>query len=328
MTGTPRLGVVGAGYWGPNLIRNAFELGILDSVCDANPIALVDVKRKYPEVALVASYDALLQRPIDAVVIATPAQLHGTMALQALGRGKHVFVEKPLALTLGEAEEIVRQARERKLQAFVGHLLLYHPAVKKLRALIAEGAIGDVWHLRSRRLSLGKLRAHESVWWSFAPHDVAVMLAIMGEEPIGVSAAQSSQPARPNADVAYADYRFASGRTAHIEVCWFDPRKAARLDVFGTRGALTLEDSRAGSELTLTRYAVDHADPLKISREDGVAIPVSGGEPLAAELRAFAASITSSTPAETNAEQGLAVLRLLQMADEAAGVDSHAAMAV
>ncbi len=181
------LGVAGAGYWGPNLIRNCAELGILDSVCDLDESALAAVARSYPGVATTTRFEELLARQIQGVIIATPAQIHASMCLEAIAAGKHVFVEKPLALTVGEGEQIGRAAAQAGLVVFVGHVLLYHPAVRKLRALLAEDVIGPIWHLRSRRLSLGKLRNHESVWWSFAPHDIALMLAIMGEEPRSVT---------------------------------------------------------------------------------------------------------------------------------------------
>ncbi|MBC5805435.1 MAG: oxidoreductase [Candidatus Eremiobacter antarcticus] len=312
-----RIGVVGAGYWGPNLIRNCRELGVLHSVCDANPAALQAVRDQYPEVATTQSFDDLLGSSVDAVVIATPAQLHSSMTLAALAAGLHVFVEKPLALTVADGETVAAAAERAGLQVFVGHVLLYHPAVKRMRSLIDEGAIGDVWHVRSRRLSLGKLRAHENVWWSFAPHDVALVLALMKSEPLAAHGAHAHGRPSGTADLTYADFHFSGERSAHIEVCWLDPQKTARLDVFGSRGVATLEDSRAGSVLTITKCGprTDQGHELEVWREDPLRVDVPAGEPLKAELLAFLAAIDQGHNAETDAREGLAVLRALAMVD-------------
>jgi UDP-2-acetamido-3-amino-2,3-dideoxy-glucuronate N-acetyltransferase len=315
-----RVGVVGAGYWGPNLIRNCAELGMLDSVCDIDAAALESIRHAHPNVATMTDFQELLTRPIDAVMIAAPAQFHAPMCLRAIDAGKHVFVEKPLALNIAEGERIEAAASSAGVTVFVGHLLLYHPAVKKLRGLIAGGEIGEVWHLRSRRLSLGKLRNFESVWWSFAPHDIAVMLAIMGEEPRSAVAAQGYARDAVLCDAAYADFHFARGRSAHIEVCWLDPDKSARLDVFGTRGVLTLTDSRKGSSLALKPVTIAKSErglPLAIRGEERN-VEFERTEPLQAEILAFADSIRTGVRPQTDARQGIAVLRALTMADDAA----------
>jgi UDP-2-acetamido-3-amino-2,3-dideoxy-glucuronate N-acetyltransferase len=312
-----RIGVVGAGYWGPNLIRNCAELGVLDSVCDINEAALAATRQAFPTVTTLTDFSALLRRRINAVIIASPAHLHASMALQAITAGKHVFVEKPLALSLEEGRKVEDAAQTAGVLVFVGHLLLYHPAVTKIRSLIAEGVIGDLWHVRSRRTNLGKLRSHENVWWSFAPHDVALVLAIFGEEPRSVISAQTFARDNNICDVAYADYEFSGGRSAHVEVCWLDPDRSARLDIFGTRGVVCLSDSRNSSAVTLR--------PFKISQnEQGSPIAIPGepedvafdpGEPLKLELKAFIDSITTGRKAETDATQGVAVLKALYMAD-------------
>lgn len=313
-----RMGIIGAGYWGANLVRVCSELGVLECVCDAEQATRDAVKRSYPGVETVADLNALLTRNVDAVVIATPAQTHAAICLSVLNAGKHVFVEKPLALSISEGERIADAAQVAQRVVFVGHLLLYHPAVRKLRALLADKKIGRVWHIRSRRLSLGKLRDHENVWWSFAPHDVALMLAIMGEEPQSAVAAQARRKGTLS-DVAYAEFSFSDGRSAHIEVCWLDPEKSARLDVFGDEGVLTLSDARAGSSLTLKPFSVgvDSLGKPKVSRGEEVSIEFGDEEPLKAEMRAFLDSVQAGRPSETSAQQGVAVLRALVMADQA-----------
>ena len=314
-----RIGVVGAGYWGPNLIRVCAELGVLDSVCDIDDAALEAVRQSYPNVATTTRFNDLLARPTNAVIIAAPAALHAEMALTALGAGKHIFVEKPLALNVSEGMRIERAADASGRSVFVGHVLLYHPAIKKLRSMIAEGVIGDVRHIRSRRLSLGKLRSHENVWWSFAPHDVALLLTLFGEEPYSVTSAQAHCRDTNISDFAYADFEFPGGRSGHIEVSWLDPEKSARLDVFGTSGVLTLTDSRKGSSLTLKPFKVSTNDrgALTVIRGEEQIISFESQEPLRAEIEAFVSSVVSGKPSVSDAKLGIAVLRALSMAEEA-----------
>ena len=313
-----RLGVAGAGYWGPNLIRNCHDLGVLDSVCDVNSVALEAVKSTYPEVHTIVSFEELLQRPIDGVIIATPAQLHARMCEQALAAEKHVLVEKPLALNLADGQRVVEAAEKNGLIVLVGHVLLYHDAVKRMLALLTEGVVGQIQHFRSRRLSLGRLRDHENVWWSFAPHDVALMLAVMGEGIHSVHASQTEFLKPGISDVAYADFTFSENRSAHIEVCWADPKKQSRTDVFGSRGILTFEDSRSGASLTIHKFkVVEKEGRRQIVREDVREVAVEQTEPLRAELNAFMEAIASGKPPVTSARSGIAVLKALLMADEA-----------
>mgnify|MGYP001248759099 CR=1 FL=1 len=315
-----RIGVIGAGYWGSNLIRNCAELGVLDSVYDVDESAVEAARRAYPSIAAVTELEELFSRPVNAVIIAAPAKLHADIALKAIAHGKHVFVEKPLALSVADGKQIEREARAAGLTLFVGHLLFYHPAVKKLRSMIAEGVIGDIWHIRSRRLSLGRLRTEENVWWSFAPHDVALITAIFRDEPLRVTSAQSYGRGMPISDVAYADFEFSNGRSAHIEVSWLDPDKTARLDIFGTRGVLTFIDSTNGSSLALKPFMIstnDSGTPVAIRGEE-LNIEFEKVEPLKAEIEAFVDSIVYGRQPETDARQGIAVLRVLSMADEAA----------
>jgi UDP-2-acetamido-3-amino-2,3-dideoxy-glucuronate N-acetyltransferase len=324
-----KVGIVGAGYWGQNLIRNCVALGILDSVCDIDARTLDATRASFPAVATLSDFHALLARRIDAVLIASPAQLHHAMCLEAIAAGKHVFVEKPLALTVDEGKQIAAAAQAAGLVVFVGHLLLYHPAIKKLRCMIAEGMIGRVWHLRSRRLSLGKLRSHENVWWSFAPHDVALMLAVMGEEPLSVVAAQSAMTSTKLCDITYADFEFSGDRSAHLEVCWLDPDKAARLDVFGDTGVLTVEDGRNGCSLIAKSFSVsvNAAGIPSISRGESRKVDFEADEPLKAEIVAFIEAVRTKRPFETSARHGVEVLKALSLAEEAARSGSeHRAM--
>ena len=310
-----KVGVIGAGYWGANLVRVCHELGILESVCDANEAAIASVAQRYPDVQLDLDIASLLEREIDAVVIAAPAALHAELALEAIAAGKHVFVEKPLAMSVDDAATVVRAARAGGRTLFVGHVLLYHPAVKRMLGLIAEGTIGDVRHVRSRRLSWGKLRTQENVWWSFAPHDIALVLEIFGGSPESVRGSLSGY-VRPNiADFAHADLAWTGGRSAHIEVSWLDPDKTARLDVFGSKGVLRLTDSRSGAEVTLTPCGDRHGerDAVELWREDPQTVEFTPAEPLVAEMQAFVDAVTNGTTPITDGEEGLRVVRVLSM---------------
>lgn len=310
-----KVGVIGAGRWGANIVRTLHGLGALESVCDANEAALALLSTQYPGVALECEVQSLLQRDIDAVAIAAPVALHAELALEAIEAGKDVFVEKPLAMSVDDASMVVRAARARGRTLFVGHVLLYHPAVQRAFELIQEGAIGELRHLRSRRLSWGTLRSNENVWWSFAPHDVSLALALFGEMPLGVHGSELAF-VQPNiADFAYADLSFTRRRSAHIEVSWLDPNKTSQLDIFGSAGVLTLKDSREGATLWLTPCGekADAAGKPQLWREDARRIDFTPTPPLTAELRAFIDNVERKTHPLTDGDNGLAVVRVLSM---------------
>jgi len=314
-----RLGVIGGGYWGQNIVRTCAELDVLAAVCDSDEQVLARALREHPHTMVFDDLDRMLQEPLDGVMIATPAETHVDFAVRALAKHKHVFVEKPMALSLEEGRRMAAAAEAAGRQLFVGHLLLYHPAVRKIHALLSDNVIGRVWHLRSRRLSLGRLRQRETVWWSFAPHDVALILSLMGEEPESVTASQAGWLSSRIPDVAYADFHFSKGRTAHVEVSWLDPHKSSRLDIFGTNGVITFEDLRSDYRLSVCHGGSrpDERGLLRIWRGEAYEVPVEPSEPLREEIVAFLTSVRFGIPAESDAQEGLAVMRALAMADEA-----------
>ncbi|HEV3152897.1 MAG TPA: Gfo/Idh/MocA family oxidoreductase [Candidatus Baltobacteraceae bacterium] len=322
----PRAGVIGAGYWGANLVRNCYELGVLTAVCDSDLRRLDEVRSKYSGVALYMDPEQMLQNgKVDAVVIAAPAAAHAELALQAIAAGKHVFVEKPLALSVEDAQRVVEAAEAANVTLFVGHVLLYHPAVSALIEAAHSGKIGHVRHLRSRRLSWGRLRAQENVWWSFAPHDCALMLAIMRDSPVNATG-WISEFVRPGVgDFAYADFAFADGRSAHIEVSWLDPDKRSRIDVFGSEGTLTFIDSREGGTLTLTPCGDrlnTRGEPELWKGEPQQIVCPRDAEPLRLELQAFIRALRAGGRFPTDGREGLEVVRALQMVDSSATVHS------
>jgi UDP-2-acetamido-3-amino-2,3-dideoxy-glucuronate N-acetyltransferase len=323
----PRIGVIGAGYWGANLIRNCRQLGVLAAVCDTDLHALNDVRSTYSGTALFCDAAAMLEHAkLDAVVIAAPAHAHAKLALAATEAGKHVFVEKPLALSVEDAQCVVDAAERAGVTLFVGHVLLYHPAVRALLECVNAGRIGRVRHLRSRRLSWGRLRAHENVWWSFAPHDCALMIEIMKDAPVKGTGSLSAYVRPGLGDFAYADFAFADGRSAHIEVSWLDPDKSSRIDVFGSEGTLTFIDSRDGGTLTLTPCGdrLNARGEPELWRGETVEVELSGGEPLRLELEAFCRAIRGAHEhIPTDGREGLEVVRALAMVDSHATVHSY-----
>jgi UDP-2-acetamido-3-amino-2,3-dideoxy-glucuronate N-acetyltransferase len=312
-----RIGVIGAGQWGWNLVRNTFEMGMLRSVCDSDAGVRERVRAEFPGVEAVGEPSDLIASSLDAVIIAAPAKDHERLALEAIGAGRHVFIEKPLALNIEGGERIVELARQRNVVAFVGHLLLYHPAIAELLAAVRRGDIGEALHVRSRRLGMGRLRSDENVWWSFAPHDVSLTLAVFEDEPINATSMQFGVTDSSLCDFAYADLIFRRGRSAHIEVGWLDPMKSSRLDVFGTRGALHFEDSRAGARLQRSAFQVtERSGGLRaLAAEPPADLPFEKAEPLRRELEAFIDTILSGKAPPSTAADGVKVLRALHLAE-------------
>lgn len=310
----PRIGVVGAGRWGMNIIRCCARMGVLAAACDPDLHPLEEIRSRHTGVRVFSDYATMLALAnLNAVVVAAPAQLHAQLAHEAIDAGLDVFVEKPLALTVTDAQAVVDAANAAGRRLVVGHLLLYHPAVRLLMQLVAGGAIGELRHLRARRLSWGRLRSHEDVWWSFAPHDVAVMLEIFGEEPLAVTSSKAAYVRSDIADLAYADFTFSRGRSAHLEVTWLDPSKGSRLDVFGSRGVLSFMDGQDAPRLQLTQCGDvlnDRGEP-ELWRKEPEQISVPAGEPLELELEAFCRALRGGARLPSDGAEGLAVVRTL-----------------
>lgn len=312
----PRLGVVGAGRWGMNIVRCCARMGVLAAACDSDPDALEEIRSRHSGVRVFSDYATMLAlASLSAVIVAAPAQLHARLAHEAIDAGLDVFVEKPLALSVTDAQGVVDAANAAHKRLVVGHLLLYHPAVRLLMQLIRRGTIGELRHVRARRLSWGRLRSHEDAWWSFAPHDVAIMLEIFGEEPLAVTSSKAAYVRPDITDFAYADFTFSQGRSAHLEVTWLDPSKASRLDVFGSRGVLSFIDGREAPMLLLTQCGDvlnDRGEP-DLWRKEPEQINVPAGEPLALEMEAFCRALRGGTQLPSDGAEGLAVVRTLAM---------------
>lgn len=310
---------VGHGYWGKNLARNFHELGHLAAIVDADANAARTAAAAYGVKA--ASFEEVLADPaIDAVSLASPAELHHAQANAALAAGKHVYVEKPLALNVLQAEELVALAQASGRVLMVGHLLQYHPVYMRLREMVAAGELGRLLHIYSNRLSLGKFRTEENVLWSFAPHDISMILGLTGEEPDAVWA-QGTVAFTPGiADLVSAQMRFPGGARAHILASWMHPFKEQRLVVIGDKAMVVFEDSQPAWEdkLLLYRHAIDRSGSVPSPvKADAERVAVEKAEPLKQECRHFAHCIETGATPRTDGREGLAVLRVLDAAERA-----------
>jgi len=313
-----RVAVVGCGYWGKNLVRNFAELGALAAVVDLDRDAVGAQSATHGLQA--AGFEAVLADPaIDAVVVSVPATLHYAFAKRALEAGKHVFVEKPLALQLAEAEELCGLAERLDRRLMVGHLMQYHPAFLAMRALLREGRLGVVQYAYSNRLNLGRIRREENVLWSFAPHDISMILSLIGAEPDKVSAVGSYHLHSLVADATTIHLEFSSGERAHIFVSWLHPFKEQKLVVIGTEGMVVLDDGHPWNrKLVLYPHRMTWQDdmPLPIAAEP-VPVVLRVDEPLRLECLHFLDCVRTGARPRTDGGESLRVLRVLTRASEA-----------
>jgi predicted dehydrogenase len=314
---TPRIAVIGAGYWGVNHVRNYSELGALAAVCDTNKASLDQMAARYPGMRIESDLDRLLaDESIDGVVVATPAETHYSLATRAIDAGKHLLVEKPLALDVDEGQRMVDFAESRSVILMVGHLLEYHPAVLRLAELIRSGDLGQLRYIYSSRLNLGKVRREENILWSFAPHDIAIILRLAEEMPVRVSATGGAYLQPEIADVTVTSLEFGSGVRAHIFVSWLHPYKEQRLVVIGSRRMAVFDDVRLEDKLVVYDQGVDFVDGRPVARKSGGVIEsVPNFEPLRRQSQVFLESIAKSVRPLTDGHSGLRVLRVLDAAE-------------
>lgn len=305
---------IGAGYWGKNLVRNFASLGVLRTICDVDVDRLKPYKEQHPGVELRTSIHEVLQdAEIEAVVIATPAETHFKIVHQALETGKDVFVEKPLALSVREGEKLINLARGKQRILMVGHILEYHPGILKLQELVKKGELGKINYVYSNRLNLGKFRKEENILWSFAPHDISVLLLLLGEMPLEVSAHGGNYLQQQIADVTVTNMRFASGTRAHIFVSWLHPYKEQKLVVVGDKRMAVFDDVAPQDKLLLFEHHIDWIDRIPVPRkEDAKVIDFFFTEPLKEECAHFLECIASRHAPRTDGEEGLRVLKILE----------------
>jgi predicted dehydrogenase len=319
--GSPiRVGVVGLGYWGPNLARNfaAIPGCELAYLCDADDEARARVSRMFPAAVATADLDELLAAPdLDAVILATPVPTHAELAVRVLRAGKHCFVEKPLAQSAADAERVVAAAAESGRLLMVGHLLEYHPGVRRLKELTETGELGDeIYYIYGNRLNLGKLRADENALWSLGAHDVSVVLYLADEEPTEVTAHGESYVRDGVEDVVFCFMRFPSGLAAHLHLSWLDPHKERRFTVVGSRRMATFDDMDLERKLTLYDKGFDEDARTYgeyITRSGDVFSPrIPNVEPLRVECEHFIDCIRSGESPRSDGASGLRVVRVLE----------------
>ena len=309
-----KLAAVGAGYWGVNLIRVFHRLGVLGRICDFNVPRLQQLAAEYPDVPVEPSYDAILNdSSIDAVVIATPAETHYDLARRALRAGKDVFVEKPLVLRADEAEELTALSARMGRILMVGHLLEYHPAIARLQQLITEGEMGRIEYIYSNRLNLGKVRREENALWSFAPHDISVILLLLKELPIQVTATGGTY-LQPNiADVTVSTMLFSHGTRAHLFVSWLHPYKEQKLVVVGEKRMAVFDDVRKTEKLQLYDKRIDLVNgQFVVERPTAQAVDFPADEPLMVECRHFIECVETRRTPKSDGVDAWRVLKVLE----------------
>jgi predicted dehydrogenase len=320
MTGCKKVAVVGCGYWGKNLVRNFAALDALSMVCDANLDARRFAAGIAPETAVVSDFDKVLSSSVDGVVVATPAETHFDLGRRALEAGKDVFIEKPLALTYADGVQLVKLAKDCDRILMVGHVLEYHPGIVKLLDMVECGELGELQYIYSDRLSLGKFRREENILWSFAPHDIAVILRMIGEMPAQISAYGGSY-VQPNiADVTVTHMRFDNGIRAHIHVSWLHPFKSQRLVVIGSRRMASFDDVAKRLVLYNHRIEMNNGEPISINGI-GEDITFASSEPLREECIAFLNAIALRRPPVTDGQSALNVLSVLEAAQESLAIE-------
>lgn len=314
-----KLVVVGIGNWGENHLRTFVSLLGQNCViaCDTDAGRLEKAQAQYPQLKTTARIDDVLgDSSIAAVVIATPAVTHYALACEALLVGRHVLVEKPIALRTSEAQELVDIAKRKECILMVDHLLEYHTAIRKLKALVDQDALGRLLHLTSQRLTLGVIRSEENALWSLAPHDISVILHLLGEEPVEVAAHGVAYLQPGIEDVCYLTMRFASGTLGHVHVSWLDPIKTRRLSVIGECKMAVYDDMQKEKLVLLDQRAEQVRGVFRTQQGQARPVPIAGGEPLRKMAEAFLKSVRTGMAPMSDGLDGLRVVRVLEAAQK------------
>jgi predicted dehydrogenase len=316
------LGVVGAGQWGGNWVRTLAALpGVeLRWCCDLSESSRDRVRRSFPTVRTTAHLSELLDDPgVEGLVIATTAPTHAEVARQALHAGKHVLVEKPMALTTADALELTALAERQHRVLMVGHLLEYHPAIRFLKQMIASGELGEVHYVYSQRLNLGTVRSDENAWWSLAPHDIAIACRLLDALPLSVQC-RGQNVVQPNlADVVFATLEFPGGRLAHLHVSWLDPHKTRKLTVVGSRRMAVFDDTLPAYKVAvydkgfqINQKFESYAEWITMRQGDIVIPKISSAEPLLLEAQHFVECIRQRLRPLSDGEAGACVVTVLE----------------
>ena len=319
-----RVAVVGLGYWGPNLVRNLYEVVEAEVawVCDLDTKALEQVGKRYPAVPTTTSFEQVIEDPsVDAVLIATPVTTHAPLAIAALETGKHVFVEKPLASSSDEAREMIALADRNGLVLMPGHTFLYSPAVNRVRQMITSGELGDIYFVSTSRVNLGLHQKDVSVAWDLGPHDFSILRYWLDETPAYVSALARGCIMPETPDVAFINLEFESGPVAHVEIAWLAPTKLRRTTICGSRKMVVYDDT-SNEPVRVFDSGVAIPNPetfgeykLTYHTGDILSPRIAAAEPLALELTDFCESIRNGSTPRSSAELGLEVVRMIEAVD-------------
>lgn len=323
--GILKVGIVGCGYWGPKLARNFSEVpgSQLGLICDLRDDRLAEIGGLYPQARTTKRFEDLLDGDTDAVVVCTPVRLHYSLAKAALLARKHVLVEKPITARSGEARELIALAEERGLTLMVGHTFVYNPAVESVRRIVQSGELGRVYYLNATRVNLGLLQPDINVMWDLAPHDLSILLYVLGTEPLSVSAhgAAYVNTSGHLPEVAYLVVRFGDGAIANLRLSWLDPVKKRNMVVVGSKKMLVYDDLADEKVVIFDKgvevppYSVTE-DEFRASYRHGAetAIPVQWVEPLREECAHFIECIRTGETPRTNGDSGLRIVQVLETA--------------
>ena len=316
----PAVGLIGVGYWGRNLFRNLHSLGALKAICDSDARLLAHYSSDHHDVQAYAKADDLFANgDLAGVVIATPAVTHGALVRRALEAGRHVFVEKPLCLDVAEARGLRDLATSQNLTLMVGHLMLYHPAFLAIHHMVSQGGLGQLQYIYSNRLNIGKIRREENALWSFAPHDVSMILALTGCLPERIVANGGHYLTPGIADTTLSHMSFPDNLQAHIFVSWMHPFKDQRLVVIGETGMLAFDDVLPPQDkLMLYRHVIDRGDiPPSVNKAEAEPLAFEPSEPLQLECQAFLDCITTGARPPSDADEAIRVLEVINASQEA-----------
>ena len=308
------IAVIGCGHWGKNLVRNFSEIGALGAVCDPN----VELAESYANECKVKNltFDEILNNPdLKGIVIAAPAPLHASMGIDAMNAGKHVYIEKPLAMNKTEAKEMIDSAKKNDVRLMVGHLLQYHPVFIEVRNLVHSGDLGSLNYIYSNRLSFGKVRTEEDVIWSFAPHDISMILSLVNQDLKSVNTQASSILQSNISDIATINLEFENVK-AHISVSWLHPHKEQKLVVISDNGMIVFDDTKLWHEkLAIFQHKIRFHEKIPMLDKAQVEyVQVQESEPLKNECLHFIDVVNKNIEPLTNGKEGLDVLNVLEAA--------------
>jgi len=319
-----KIGIIGYGYWGPNLTRNFYEIpsSELVAVADMSEERLKQAQSKYPHIHVTQNYRDLFDLGLDGVVLATPPATHCAIAKECLEHGLHVLVEKPITLNSEDASSLVKLAKEKSLTLMVGHIFAYHTAVHALKKIIDSGELGEIYYIDAARLSLGLFQKNSNVIWDLAPHDISIINYLLGENPSSISAHGMPCVFNDIIDVAYLNLRYSGKISAHIHVSWLDPAKVRRITVVGSKKMAVFNDVEIEQKIKIYDKGVDVPEYANgfgefhfNYRTGDIVIPnIRFAEPLRQECQHFIDCIVNRTESNTPGESGLAVVKILEAA--------------